>query len=60
VGGLLQLPSPSRRSRRPNTLRALPPESPRPTVIGLRSVAQMSPKISASSNPNLRFWKPML
>ena len=38
VGGLLQLPSPSRRSRWPNTLRAPPPESPRPTVIGLRQL----------------------
>jgi transposase len=38
VGGLLQLPPPSRRSRRPNTLRTPPPESPRPAVIGLRQL----------------------
>jgi transposase len=37
-GGLLQLPSPSLRSRRPNTLRAPAPESPRPTVIGVRQL----------------------
>ena len=39
VGGLLQLPPPSRRSQRPNALRAPPPESPRPAVIGVVSSA---------------------
>ena len=38
MGGLLQLRSPPRRPRRPNTLRTPPTESPRPTVIGLRQL----------------------
>ena len=41
VGGLLQLPPPSRRSQRPNALRAPPPESPRPAVIGVVSSAAL-------------------
>ena len=47
VGGLLQLPPPSRRSQRPNTLRAPPPESPRPAVIGLRQLhSESCPRIA--------------
>jgi transposase len=38
VGGLLQLPPPSRRFKRPNTLRTPPAENPRPAVIGLRQL----------------------
>jgi len=38
TGGLLQLPSPPRRPRRPDPLRTPTPESSRPTVIGLRQL----------------------
>jgi hypothetical protein len=38
VGGLLQLPPPPRRSRRPNPLRTPSSESPRPVVIGLHQL----------------------
>ncbi|WP_372510760.1 integrase core domain-containing protein [Mycobacterium montefiorense] len=33
MGGLLQLPSPPRRPRRPDTLRTTTPENPDPAVI---------------------------
>ena len=38
VGELLQLPPPSRRFKRPNTIRTPPAENPRPAVIGLRQL----------------------
>ena len=51
VGGLLQLPPPSRRSWRPNTLRAPSSESPRPVVIGLRQLhSRMSERIAPSND----------
>ena len=60
VGGLLQLPPPSRRPRRPNALRTPPAESPRPTVIGLRQLhtrrnRNRVPKLSSSyRNPMVK------
>jgi hypothetical protein len=47
-GGLLQLAPPSRRSRRPNTLRTTTPENSRPAVIGIR---QSHTPLGASKPP---------
>jgi hypothetical protein len=52
VGGLLQLPPPSRRSRRPNTLRAPSSESPRPAVIGLRQLHTSIYRTTVESGSN--------